>query len=85
MSSHMGSGPPPCFRAPVVRFTNPITGETLIRRETPTGHDLISDIYRDQGGDHSHAVWENGRLVFVRQKGSPTISYFKPKDGSKDP
>jgi len=53
-----------------VKFTNPITGETLIHREREGRRELLFDIYGRDGGRHSHAVWNNDRLSYLRDVNS---------------
>jgi len=63
------------------RWRNPLTGELLIHREGPRRRELLWDIHGDKGDDHSHAVWNNGQMSYVRDVNSPLVTddKFKPR------
>lgn len=58
------------FRVPygMTKFTNPISGETLIHRDLPNGkRDLIIEKPGATGLNHFHAVLEkNGKVSYLR-------------------
>ena len=56
------------------RWTNPNTGETFIHREGPGRRELLFDIKGNQGGTHSHAVWNDGQLSYLRDINSNNIT-----------
>ncbi|MDA3923993.1 MAG: hypothetical protein PF904_04750 [Kiritimatiellae bacterium] len=57
-----------------VKWANPNTGEKFIHRESPGRRELLFDINGNCGGNHSHAVWNNGNLSYLRDVNSPNIT-----------
>ncbi len=57
-----------------IKWVNPNTGEMLIHREGGDRRELLFDIYGPEGDEHSHLVIEGGRVRYVRDKSSMTIT-----------
>lgn len=57
-----------------IRFQNPVTGELLVHREREGRRELLFDIRGDRGAEHSHAVWNDGQLSFLRDVRSSCIT-----------
>ena len=55
-------------------WTNPNTGETFVHREREGRRELLFGIYGNQGGNHGHAVWNNDRLAFLRERDGRVVA-----------
>lgn len=56
-----------------IKWRNPITGELFIHKESEGRKELLYDNFNTNGGIHSHAVWNDGKISYLRDINSPFI------------
>ena len=56
------------------KWTNRNTGETFVHREREDRRELLFGIHGHRGGSHGHAVWNNDRLSFLRERDGRVVA-----------